>query len=169
MANFNQEVCPMRRLMLMLATLCIPAEAWGQFRGLPAGSRVRVEAPELFRGRRVGTIMENMRDSMVFAVPVPGARPDSAGAVRRYVLNGANVERVELSRGWSRWRAAERGVQVGVSLGLAYTAVGAAVATPKVPATIVAAFGFVVAASAGVVGGIVGSIFMIEQWWLVQP
>lgn len=106
----------MRARERILAALLMPLPTFAQPTPLAPGVRVRVQAPELFRGRAIGSVLDVDGDSARIAIPARGVPPDSGAAVNYYWLKPAE-NRIEVSRGRSRFAAMRRGAWVGLGAG----------------------------------------------------
>lgn len=159
----------MRLQAWIVAAVLVPTTATAQHSALAPGARVRVQAPQLFPGRAIGSIMSVDSDSARIAVPVHGVRPDTPEAVRYYWIR-PSTNRVEVSQGRSRFGAMRRGAWVGLAAGaLVATIVGIHESTDidrggtdgeEMMVIILPLF----AASTGVIGGALGAFFTIERW-----
>ena len=163
----------MRPRALILAALLVPQPVLSQPPALAPGARVRVQAPELFPGRAIGSVISVDGDSVRIAIAARGVRPDSPGAVSYYWVNPA-ASRIEVSRGRSRTAAMRRGAWVGLAAGaLTAVAVGYHESTKVTGAgddggemmlIILPLF----VASTTVIGGGIGALFTIERWRLLR-
>jgi hypothetical protein len=153
------------RTLIVVAVVLLPGRAPAQQDVLGPGARVRVEAPQLFNGRTVGTIMSNTADSLVVAVP------DRAEVVRYYSAPRSSFTQIEVSEGRSRAKGARRGGIVGLVLGLGLSA--AIAANLQTDAGESAEIGLYIAfAAPGVmsfVGSSLGFLIRMERWTVVAP
>ena len=156
---------------LLVAAALLPSAALSQVPSLPVGIRVRVKAPSVFEGSRVGTFRSYSGDTVHVATARERTDADS-GVVRDLHIPWAQLQRLDVSSGKSRSAGAMRGLALGAIAGFVFgvgvTTIGDTGIAEDDP-ILVGVIGGAFAAIGGTASAAIGSFFPRDRWQRVHP
>jgi hypothetical protein len=131
----------------LLAALLVPATVRAQLPTLQPGLRVRVDARPALDRRIVGTLMSQTTDTVTLA----------ASATSWHRVPVADVARLDVHMGPSRWRGVARGLVIGTAIIGGGAMVGSWMATDN-------DFVFPIAATGAGIGALTGFFIGADKW-----